>query len=414
MDRVIDNSLQRKNKLKQIGRILLILAVLVGGFFLLRKVLKTTVDTSKFRTSKVELGTIENTITATGSVVPTFEQQVNAAVNSEIKSVYPTSGAEVKKGDLILELDEEFTRLEFESLNDKVELRRNDITKLRLEYDKNLKELDYENQIKTLGLSSLEAQLSDKKRLKEIGGATQEEVEQAELNLKIAQLEQKKLENELEFRKKSITNDRRNLELEMMIEEKKLRELRKKLKQTKVAAPRDGVITWIKEDIGLKVTEGDALVRLANLEAFRVEASCSDRYANVIQVGQPVKVRINRKDLNGRITSILPAIENNTISFIIELEDKSNANLRPDMRVEVFIISDRKEQVLKVKNGPAFKGGVQQPIFIVRGDQAFKETIKIGLTNMDYVEVQGGLQEGDRIIISDMKEYEHLDVVELK
>ncbi|MEM8523542.1 MAG: HlyD family efflux transporter periplasmic adaptor subunit [Bacteroidota bacterium] len=414
MDQVIDNSLQRKNRLKQIGRILLIVAVLVAGFFLLRNVLKTTVDTSKFRTAKVELGMMENAITATGLVVPTFEQQVNAAVNSEIKSVYLTSGAEVKQGDLILELDEEFTQLEFESLKDEVELRKNNITKLRLEYDKNLKELDYENQIKTLELSSLQAQLSDKKRLKDIGGATQEEVEQAELTLKIAQLEQKKLKNELEFKKNSITSDRRNLELEMMIQEKKLRELRKKLTQTKVAAPRDGVITYVKEDIGLKITEGDVLVRLANLDAFRVEASCSDRYANIVQVGLPVRVRINRKDLAGRITSILPAIENNAISFITELEDKSNANLRPDMRVEVFIISDRKEQVLKVKSGPAFRGGVQQPVFVVRGEQAFKQTIKVGLTNMDYVEVQGGLEEGDRIIISDMKEYEHLDMVELK
>lgn len=398
----------------QIGRIVLIVAVVVAGFFFLRSVLKTSVDSSKFRTAKVERGSIENAITATGLVVPTFEQQLNAPVNSEIKAVYLTSGAEVKSGDLILELDEEFTRLEYESLNDKVELRKNNITKLRLEYDKNLQELDFENQIKTLELSSLESQLADKKRLKEIGGATQEEVEQAELTLKIAQLEQKKLENELEFRKKSITNDRRNLELEMMIEEKKLRELRKKLTQTKVAAPSNGVITWVKEDIGLKVNEGEALVRLANLEAFRVEASCSDRYANIVQIGLPVRVRINRKDLKGRITSILPAIANNTISFIIELEDKSNANLRPDMRVEVFIISDRKEQVLKVKNGPAFKGGVGQKIFVVRGEQAFQQDIKIGLTNMDYVEVQGGLEEGDRIIISDMKEYEHLDVVELK
>ncbi|MEM6699742.1 MAG: hypothetical protein AAF599_15170, partial [Bacteroidota bacterium] len=66
MDRVIDNSLQRKNRLKQIGRILLILAVVVAGFFLLRSVLKTTVDSSKFRTAKVELGMMENAITATG------------------------------------------------------------------------------------------------------------------------------------------------------------------------------------------------------------------------------------------------------------------------------------------------------------------------------------------------------------
>ena len=80
---------------------------------------------------------------------------------------------------------EEYVALEFEKLADELELKKNNVTLLKLEYDKNLRDLELEDEIKALQLSSLEAQLTDAERLQKIGGATQEEVEQAELNLKI-------------------------------------------------------------------------------------------------------------------------------------------------------------------------------------------------------------------------------------
>lgn len=409
MDRPIANTVQRRNKARGWLRWGVGLALLGAGFLIFRQLLKTNIELKDFRIAKVEVGMMEDAITAAGVVVPTFEQQLNAPIASEIETVYLTSGAQVKTGDSIMELNEEFTRLEYESLVDQLELKKNNITKLGLEYDKNLQELTYEDQIKALQLSSLEAELADKKRLREIGGTTLEEVEQAALNLKIAQLEKKKLENDLNFKKASIVSDRRNLELEVMIQEKKLKELGKKLTQTKVTAPNAGVITWIAEEIGKKINEGEPLVRLANLESFRVEATCSDRYANKINMGLPVRVRVNRVDLQGYISSILPAINNNSISFIVELDKNNHESLRPDMRVEVFIIAERAEDVLKVANGPAFKGGIQQNVFVVEGEKAVKRKVRVGLTNMDFVQITQGLQQGDRIIISDMEDYDHLE-----
>ena len=285
MDRPLQSTEKRKNRLRLWLPIGLVTLGLGLAFWGLRQALTTKIATKDFRFATVELGSMENSITATGLVVPTFEQQLNAPVTSEVKAVYLTSGAEVKTGTLMMELNEEFTRLAYESLDDELELKKNNITKLKLEYDKNLKELAYENEIKGLQLSSLEVELADKKRLKTIGGATQEEVDRAALNLKIAQLEKKKLENDLQFREAAIVSDQRNLELEVLIQDKKKRELEKKLTQTKVTAPQTGVITWIQEKIGQKVNEGEPLVRIANLEQFRVEASCSDRYANSVNIG---------------------------------------------------------------------------------------------------------------------------------
>jgi len=415
MDRPISNTELRKNNFSQILKWLVALAVFVGGFFLFRDFLKTEIKTNDFRIMKVERGTIENAMTAAGQILPSFEQQVNAPISTEIKKVLLKSGKQVKQGDVIMTLDKEYIRLDYESLQDQLELKKNNVTRLKYEFDKNIKDLDYEDQIKALQLASLTAKLEDVKHLKSIGGATRPEVEQAELNLQIAQLEKKKLENDLAFRRQVVTNDRRNLELEVQMQEKKLTELSRKLKETSVIAPRAGVITWVNENIGKKVTEGEALARIANLESYRVEASCSDRYANRVKVGQPVKVRINRNDLQGTISSILPSVANNTIEFLVELAETDHKDLRPNMRVEIFIISDKKEDVLRIANGAAFKGGVEQELFVLQGEQAIKKKVRVGLSNADFVEItQGDLKEGDLVILSDMEDYDHLDIIELK
>lgn len=415
MDREISTLEQNKNNLGQRFKYLLIIAAMGAAFYMLRNFLKTEIKKEDFRFATLTVGEIENKITATGLVLPSFEQQINAPVATEIKELVLTSGAEVQPNDLIMKLDQEYVRLQYDALLDQLELRKNNITKLNLEYDKNVKDLDYQDQIKALQLSSLQANLADLKRLKDIGGATQEEVEQGELNLQIAQLEKKQLENELNFRRESLNSDKRNLELEVLIQEKSMRELGRKLKETSVKAPREGVVTWVNENIGQKVQEGEPLVRIANLESFRVEASCSDRYSNIVKVGLPVDVRINKTNLKGVITSILPAVENNTIEFVVRLNQTNHKELRPNMRVEVFIISGKKENVLRAQNGPVFTGAKQQGIFVVKGKQAHRKEIQVGLSNMAYVElITNELQKGDQIIVSDMKDYDHLESIELK
>ena len=409
MDRNISDSEVNKGRALSIIKYVIIIGALFAALWWGQGFLKKSGDRSDFYIVSVERGDIQNTLTATGTVVPSVERQINSPVSTEIKKVVKSTGEFVKKGDLILELDQEFTKLAYNQLADELQLRRNNVDKLKLEYDKNLRDLDYQNQIKSLQLDELSAQVKDQKRLQEVGGATAEEVEQAELQLKVAQLEKKMLENELSYRQSVNVNEKKGLELEYTIQENKLAELRRKLRETNVKAPQEGVITWVNEDIGKKVLEGETLVRLANLDKFRVEASSSDRNTNKISVGMPVKVRINRKDLSGVISTILPAVENNTVKFYIDLDASNDDVLRPNIRAEVFIITDKKDDVLRVKNGPAFKGAKTQYIYVVDGDQATKRRINKGLQNSDYVEILNNLKDGDKIIISDMEDYDHLE-----
>jgi HlyD family secretion protein len=90
---------------------------------------------------------------------------------------------------------------------------------------------------------------------------------------------------------------------------------------------------------------------LADLGGFKVTGSISDNYAPQIRVGMPVVVRVNETQLRGTLTNILPSVQNNTVSFDVQLDDKANKLLRPKMKVEVYPVTDAHLKVVRVANG---------------------------------------------------------------
>ncbi|MEM1214454.1 MAG: HlyD family efflux transporter periplasmic adaptor subunit [Bacteroidota bacterium] len=415
MDREIDSSILGKERRRQWGKWVAIALLLLIGIWALRQWLRPTAKASDFRIATVEQGPLESTVTAAGLVTPSFEQQVNAPIATEIEKIHLRTGTQVQADELILSLRKTFLELDVNARKSRLAVRENSVELLQLELQRDLQELEYDDEIKGLEVAAAEAQLVDTKRLLTIGSSTAEEVEQAETRLRILRLEKGKLENELTYRRQSLTGRQREVELEANIERQEVRELERKLQLTEVRAPGPGVITWINENIGEQVPEGNPLVRIADLRSFQLEASCSDRYSDRINVGQTVRVRLNDETLDGQISRILPAVANNTVEFLVQLAQPDHPQLRPNMRLEVFVVTARRENVLRVQQGAAFKGGQRQYVFKVVGQEARRLEARIGISNGSFIELQHpDLKAGDRIIISDTEDYDALTTIQLK
>jgi HlyD family secretion protein len=173
-------------------------------------------------------------------------------------------------------------------------------------------------------------------------------------------------------------------------------------------------LTWVVQEEGATLQKGAVIARIADLHAFRVDATFSDIHANRITAGLPVSVKVNDNELQGTIISILPTIKDGVITAAIALQDKSSALLKANLRVDVLIVTDRKERALRLKKGPAVSAEGIRELFVIRGDVAVKVPVKIGISGFDSYEVIDGLIEGDEVIISDMSEYQHLKEVTLK
>lgn len=414
MDRPVEEKIRRQRLIKRIIQIIVVLTVLLLGIWGLRKILTSKVDPMRLRVAVAEVGPVSNTLGASGEVIPAYEQVVTSPIRADIREVLIEVGQQVQPGDPILNLDKSFFLLNFEKQKQELELQENRIKKLQFTLDKDQFDLEIRDSIKALEINSLEAAVESAKRLRQVGGGTNEDVDAAALKLKIARLEKKQLENDLAIKQQSTVTEVRELQIQANIQRNGIREMEEKLKRAEVVASRPGVLTWANENIGSTVSEGETLARIADLGSFKVTGTLSDIYADRIKPGQQVDVRITDEErLQGMITTIRPTVENNLVSFDIQLDQSDHPALRPNMRVELFIITATKPEVVRVANGPAFKGRNEQPLFVMQDGIAEKRIVRVGLSNSDYVELESNVTAGETIVISDMTRYEHMESVEI-
>lgn len=391
-----------------------VLVILAAGIYFFRQSLGTSVESSRIRVTVVQQGDVENTLNATGEVIPAYEQIITSPIRASIKSVLLTPGTKVVPGQAIVELDKSLTQIEFERYQDQLELKKNGIDQLRMRLDKNLYDAEISDKIKLLNINKLKADLEDSRRLEKVGGGTKEDITRAENALKIAELEKQQLENDLSYNRKSMGASLRETELGAQIEGKNLKELQHKLKMADIVADRKGVLTWVNENIGSSVNEGEMLAKVADLGSFRVEGSCSDVYAEQVKPGLSVIVKVNESALRGVITQVKPAVKDGVIGFVVQLDNAQNEALRPNMKVEVYVVTSRSAKTIRVANGPAFNGKQKQHVFVLENGVAKRREIQVGLSNFDFVEIKSGLQVGEKVILTDMNQYEHLEEITIQ
>ncbi|WP_413667349.1 efflux RND transporter periplasmic adaptor subunit [Mucilaginibacter sp. Mucisp86] len=390
------------------------IAVLVLAVMLLRGYIKSTITRAEITTARVEIGNIENTINATGEVLPEFEEIITSPINASIKSALMDAGNKIKAGQSILTLDKSATQTDYEKQKFQLETKRTEISKLKLDLNKSFYDIQSNNDIKQLHISNLADAVENAKRLYKAGGGTRENIEQAELNLKVAQLEKKQLENEIKSKQQTMQLEIKEAEIAADIQQNDLKELQRKLNLANVVATRAGVITYVNKNIGANIQQGETLARIADLGSFRIQGSVSDNVADQVHSGLPVIVRINDDQLRGHVSNVSPSIQNSIVSFDVQLDDRASKLLRPNMKVDVFLVTATHSKIMRVANGPAFKGPTVQDIFVLNNGKAERRTVHIGLTNFDYVEIQSGVKQGEEVITSDMSEYKNSREVTVK
>ncbi|MEO5582269.1 MAG: HlyD family efflux transporter periplasmic adaptor subunit, partial [Saprospiraceae bacterium] len=281
--------------------------------------------------------------------------------------------------------------------------------------EKSFFDLKINDSIKVMEISSLKADLENAKRLEKAGGGTRESIESAEMNLRIAELKKKQLENDIRIKQQTMGMDIRESELSAQIQKKDLFEFQKKLKSANILANHIGVLTYVNKNLGAKVSEGDILARLADLGTYKIIGSISDTYAEQLKAGMPAIIKINETIIRGNLVNIEPSVQNNVLSFELSLEDAKNSLLRPKLKVEVFLVTASQTNIIKVANGPAFKGTPVQDIYVLdKNGNGERRTIKTGLSNFDFVEIVEGVLPGETVIISDLSDFKQAKELKIK
>lgn len=184
-----------------------------------------------------------------------------------------------------------------------------------------------------------------------------------------------------------------------------------------VRAGADGVLQEMPLQVGQWANPGAVLARIVPVpQRLKAVLRIPEVQAKDVQVGQSATIDTRNGLAPGHVTRIDPAVINGTVTVDVALNGEPPAGARPDLSVDGVIELERLTDVLHTGR-PAY-GQSNSTISLFRlvdgGRGAERVSVSLGRTSVNQVEILGGLQRGDQVILSDMSRWDAVDRVRIK
>lgn len=405
MDRKISKEVQRKEQRKQFIRI----GTAVGGFIVLIVVvismLQTSLKRKDLNISTVDKGVIEVSVSASGKMIPAFEEIINSPINSRIVEVYKRGGDSVDVGTPILKLDLQSAETEYNKQLDEEQMKSLQLEQQRVTNHNKLSEMEMNLKVSRMELDRKAVELRNERYLDSLGAGTTDKVRQVELDYNVSILKLKEDEQKYKNEQALAEADLKVKELELNIFRKSLAETRRTLEDAQIRSPRKAILTYVNNEIGSQIGQGAKVAIVSDLSHFKIEGEIADTYGDRIAAGSKAVIKIGSEKLDGTVSDVTPLSKNGVISFTVQLEEDNHKRLRSGLKTDVYVMNAVKDDVLRIANSSYYVGKGEYELFVVNGNQLLKRKVQLGDSNFEYVEVVSGLQEGDQVIVSDMNAY---------
>ena len=415
MDREIPKEVRDKERKKKFIKYGAIGVAAVVCIAVLISFMRSSVNRKDLVFSEVDNGTIEVSVSASGKVVPAFEEIINSPINTRIVEVYRKGGDSVDVGTPILKLDLQSTETEYKKLLDEEQMKRYQLEQLKVNNNTYLSDLSMQVKISAMKLNRMEVELRNERYLDSLGSGTTDKVRQAELNFNTGKLELEQLRQQYANESKVKEADLKVKELEFNIFSKSLAEMKRTLDDAQIRSPRKAILTYINNQVGAQVAEGSQVAIISDLSHFKVEGEIADTYGDRVAAGGRAIAKIGNEKLEGTVSSVTPLSKNGVISFIVQLNEDNNKRLRSGLKTDVYVMNAVKEGVLRLANASYYVGRGEYELFVQDSkDEIVKRKVQLGDSNFEYVEVVSGLKPGDKVVVSDMSSYKNKNKLKLK
>ena len=414
MDREIPKEVRNKERNKKIIRYGGIGVASVIVISVLISFMRTGVKTKDLVFSTVDKGTIEVSVSASGKVVPAFEEIINSPINARIVEIYKKGGDSVDIGTPILKLDLQSVETDYKKLLDEEQMRSYKLNQLRVNNQTKLNDLAMKIKVSAMQLNRKKVELRNEQYLDSLGSGTTDKVRQAELSYNVAQLEYEQLEQQYDNEKEVLAAEYKVQELDFSIFRKGLAEMKRTLDDAQIRSPRKAILTYINNQIGAQVSQGSQLAVISDLSHFKVEGEIADTYGDRVAAGGKAIVKIGSEKLEGTVSSVTPLSKNGVISFTVQLNEDNNRRLRSGLKTDVYVMNAVKEDVMRIANASYYVGRGEYELFVRNSDKEIvKRKVQLGDSNFEFVEVASGLQPGDQVVVSDMSNYKNKNKLKL-
>lgn len=400
---------------RRVGVALFVTMVLVClGFFIpaLRRWNRAerVVDAGRIRIAQVASGDVERDVAAQGRVVASLHPTLYAPAPG-IAKLFVRPGVAVKKG-------QELASVDSPDLSSKLLQEKTTLSSLQSEWARNritarqssvrAKQL---SDVLGLKFETAKRGLRRAQKLRDEGVSTQVELDKANDEVELAELEVRNAKETTALEKESLAFEAHNRKLHVERQETIVADLERQIADLRIVAPFDGMVGAVHVQDRDAVTRHQPLMTLINLTTFDVEGELPEGYARDVAVGTHAEITVQGKPHAGRVTTVSPEVQGGQVRVTVAFEGESPAGLRQNERLSMRILLERRMNVLKLPRGPFLEAGGGRKAYVVDNGIAVLRNITTDAVSVSDVEITSGLHVGERVIVSDTNLFEGAQTV---
>lgn len=402
----MDRQIEKKKGIRPKHVIIVVSGLIV--LFLLVKMIQSSnvsavrVENEKITIEEVQYDDFDDFIRTNGAVEPISIIYLDAEEGGRVKERLIEEGAMVKKGDVILELENRSLYENIMNSESNLAQKQNMLRQTRINFESQrlvsqqrvldskydiIKNKRYYEQQKTLYDKDLVAR-----------DVYLEAKEKYEHSVELFEINQLRAENDSLI----LATEMIQLDQELKKMEKTLALIYERLEDLKVKAPVDGQLGMLDAEIGQSFSPGARIGQINVLTDYKINALIDEHYIDRVRQGLSATFERQNTLFNLAVKKVYPEVRNSQFKIDLIFTDERPENIRAGQTYYINLQLGEPQKSLLVNLGGFFNSTGGQWIYVVdpSGDFATKRTIKIGRKNPKYYEVLEGLEKGEKVITS--------------
>jgi len=182
-----------------------------------------------------------------------------------------------------------------------------------------------------------------------------------------------------------------------------------------VRAGMSGILQVVPVEVGAQVTPGTNLARVADPTRLKAQVQIAETQAKDVQIGQSAEIDTRNGIAKGTVSRVDPSVQNGTVTVDVALPGVLPNGARPDLSVDGVVELEHLDDVVFVER-PAFgQEHSTAGIFVLDSDGTYasRKQVELGRSSVNTIEIVKGLVPGDRVILSDMSQWDSHDRIKL-
>lgn len=224
-------------------------------------------------------------------------------------------------------------------------------------------------------------------------------------DLEVTRLELTHARENAKLDRETMQFESRTKELALHRQQLIVQDLERKVGRLEVVSPVDGLVSRVEVRDKDTVQPNQALISVVDLSRFEVEVLVPENYGDEIGIGTSAMVLFEGVEYSGDVKSLSPEVENSQFKGIVEFSQNPPGTLKQNQRVSTRLILDSRSNVITAPRGPFLESMGGRQVYVVADRIAELRPITVGSVSVTEVEITSGLEEGEKIVLSDMTRF---------